>query len=390
MAGKANHRGFGNVRKLPSGNWQASYVGPDGARHTGPVTWKAKLDAEGWLAQERTLIGGGTWVAPKARAAAIEAAKPRTFGDYAEAWVRDRTLKPRTRAHYKSLLAGPLAPWADVPLPTIRPDRVREWYASLDPERATLRSHAYGLLRTILGEALKDDLIAANPCHIRGAGSAKRRHQTKPATLDELAVIVEAMPERYRLMVLLASWCAMRFGELAELRRTDVDTKAGLVHVRRGVVRVDGGTLVGTPKSDAGIRTVTVPPHLLPLLREHLLQHCQPGKDGLLFPSASGGHLAPSAFYGRGAEFNDDGSVKRAGRGWYAARQAAGRDDLRFHDLRHTGAVLAAQTGATLAELMRRLGHSTAGAAMRYQHASDNRDLVIAAKLSALLNPAQG
>lgn len=59
---------------------------------------------------------------------------------------------------------------------------------------------------------------------------------------------------------------------------------------------------------------------------------------------------------------------------FYLARRAAGRPDLRWHDPRHTGAVLAAQTGATLAELMGRLGHSTPGAAMRYQHAAADRD----------------
>ena len=62
----------------------------------------------------------------------------------------------------------------------------------------------------------------------------------------------------------------------------------------------------------------------------------------------------------------------------------AGRPDLRFHDLRHTGAVLAAQTGATLAELMGRLGHSTSSAAMRYQHAAADRDKAIAEALSRL------
>src|SRR5664280_1356657 len=52
------------------------------------------------------------------------------------------------------------------------------------------------------------------------------------------------------------------------------------------------------------------------------------------------------------------------------------------HDLRHTRAVLAGQTGATLAELMARLGHSTPGAAMRYQHAAPDRDKAIAEALS--------
>ncbi len=74
---------------------------------------------------------------------------------------------------------------------------------------------------------------------------------------------------------------------------------------------------------------------------------------------------------------------------YYPAREAAGRPDLRFHDLRHTGAVLAASTGATLAELMGRLGHSTPGAAMRYQHAAKGRDQQIAEALSVLAKGAE-
>jgi len=68
----------------------------------------------------------------------------------------------------------------------------------------------------------------------------------------------------------------------------------------------------------------------------------------------------------------------------YRARDKAGRPDLRFHDLRHSGAVLAAATGASLAELMARLGHSTPTAAIRYQHAAKGRDHEIAALLSKL------
>ena len=61
-----------------------------------------------------------------------------------------------------------------------------------------------------------------------------------------------------------------------------------------------------------------------------------------------------------------------------------GREDLRWHDLRHSGAVLAAATGASLAELMARLGHSTPQAALRYQHVAQGRDKQIAALLSKL------
>ena len=169
-------------------------------------------------------------------------------------------------------------------------------------------------------------------------------------------------------MALLAAWCALRFGELAELRRSDIDVTNAVVHVRRGVVRGHAGRAVKDPKSEAGQRDVNIPPHLMPAVKDHLRDHVAASRDALVFPAAAGGHMAPRALYAV----------------YYPAREAAGRPDLRFHDLRHTGAVLAAATGATLAELMARLGHSTVGAAMRYQHAAADRDKAIAAALSKL------
>jgi integrase len=145
--------------------------------------------------------------------------------------------------------------------------------------------------------------------------------------------------------------------------------KAGVVHVRRGVTRTQkGAKVVGGPKSEAGKRTVAIPPHLMPAVKVHLRDFVKASQDALLFPARAGGHMPPSSLY----------------RVYRPAREAAGRPDLRFHDLRHTGAVLAAATGATLAELMARLGHSTVSAAMRYQHAAADRDKVIAAALSEL------
>lgn len=371
----ANSKGskarFGSVRRLPSGRYQVRYVGPDGISHKAHTTFDTIGDAEAWLSTIRADIVRDQWHP----GGASNPRKAMTLEQYAERWLEARRIEARTRAHYRALLDRQLLPQLGaVPLRHITPDLVREWYATTALDTPTLRSHAYGLLRTILGQALRDELIRSNPCHIRGAGNTKRVHKIKPATLAELETIVSALPERYRVMALLASWCGLRFGELAELRRGDVNTKAGILHVRRGVVRVNGDTVVKKPKSDAGIRDVAIPPHLLPLVREHLLKHAEAGKDGLLFPARGGGHLAPSSLY----------------RVFYRAREAAGRPDLRWHDLRHTGAVLAASTGATLAELMGRLGHSTPGAALRYQHTAQGRDMEIAKALSALVTaPAE-
>jgi integrase len=224
------------------------------------------------------------------------------------------------------------------------------------------------LLRSILATAVDDGLIPSNPCHIKGAGTSKRVHKIEPLSLDQLSTLVAAMPERLRAMTLLAAWCGLRFGELTELRRSDLDLPNGRIKIRRAVVRANGEVIVGSPKSDAGTRDVAIPPHLLPVLKDHLSRFGQFGRDGLLFPGAGGGHLAPSSLYGF----------------FYPAREGAGRPDLRWHDLRHTGAVLAAGTGATLADLMARLGHSTQGAALKYQHASQNGDAEIARLLSIM------
>jgi integrase len=250
---------------------------------------------------------------------------------------------------------------------------VREWHARTATDTPTMRAHAYMLLRTICAGAVADDLLVANLCRIRGAGQARRASKSEPASLEELAVIVDAMPERYRLMVLLATWCGLRFAELTDLRGHDIDTRRGVIKLRRAVVSANGAAVVTTPKSHAGSRDIAIAPHILPAVREHLLRHGV-GREGLLFPAAH----------------DPDGRMRPAPltRVWYPAREKAGRPDLRFHDLRHSGLTLAAQTGATLAELMQRAGHSTPAAAMRYQHAAKGRDAEIAAALSKLASDA--
>lgn len=360
-------RSFGQLRRLPSGRWQAGYTGPDAHVHRAATTFTAKIDAEGWLAAERRLIESGEWVSPITRKA-HRSTRGLTLESYANRWLDDRALKPRTTAHYRALLDHQILPdLGSLTLAALTPTVVRQWHAGLGNRTPTLRAHAYALLRTILGTATDDELIKVNPCHVRGAATARRAKTIRPATLDELATLVEALPDKYRLLVLLASWCALRFGELAELRRSDLDVKNGIIRVRRGVARMGGVTIVGTPKSLAGVRDVVIPPHLLPLLKAHLRDYA-PGRDDLLFPGAHGGHLSPSTLQ----------------KPFERARAAAGRPDLRVHDLRHTGAVLAAATGATLAELMARLGHSTPSAAMKYQHAARDRDRVIAEALSRM------
>jgi integrase len=358
-------RGFAQITKQTSGRYAVRYTTPGGVRVSAGKTFARKSDAEAWAADRRRQMDRGVVVGHQKM----------TFADYATGWlagrmVAGRPIKARTRAHYQDILDQHLVPaFGDRQLATITAAEVREWHAAALTDRPTMRSHAYSLLRSIFTSAVNDDLRDANPCRIVGAGRAKRVRPIRPATIEELATLTAAMPDRLALMVLMGSWTALRFGEIIELRRGDLDLSHEVIRVRRAAVRVPrSGFEVTTPKSDAGIRDVAIPPHLVPIIEDHLAKHVGGKHDSPLFPAASGGHLQPSTM----------------NRHWYKAREAAGRPDLRFHDLRHSGGTLAAIGGATIAELMARLGHSTPQAAMRYQHAVAGRDHEIAALLSKL------
>ena len=368
MAGAKGHRGFGSIRKLPSRRYQASYVGPDLVRHTAPTTFDDKDTAVVWLSQERRLIESDTWSSPKVRA---HRDKTSTFEAYAEAWLAHRPLKPRTRAGYRRLLDGHILPtFGATPVRQLTPEFVRAWFAARDPKTPTQNAHAYALLKAICQTAVEDDLLmSGNPCRIRGAGQARRASRTTTATPAQITSLIAEMPERYRAMTALAGWCGLRYGETIELRRKDIDLKAEVVHVRRAASLVDRAFVVGTPKTDAGIRTVVIPPHVLPILKSHLSRMPVAGHEALLFPAAHDPtkHLRSASLC----------------KVFYPARERAGLPKtFRWHDLRHSVGSIATSLGATLPDVMAMLGHSTPGAAMRYQHQVNGRAADIAAALS--------
>jgi integrase len=293
----AEKRGFGEIERLPSGRIRARYTGPDLRRHSAPITFETRLDAEAWLVDERRLIASGEWL-PTDRRGVPQVTSDLTFGEYAETWLAERAIKPTTYERYRLILKYDLLPpYGPIPMRAISPESIRTWHAKYGSTKPTARSQAYSLLRTILGTAVTDGLLGANPCHIRGAGNVKRVHKVEPATLAELEVMTNALPPRYRLMLLLAAWCAMRFGELAELRRKDLDLVNDVVRIRRAVVKVRGEFIIGTPKTDAGTRDVAIPPHLMPAVRAHFDEHTASGKESLLFPAKQGEHMATASLY---------------------------------------------------------------------------------------------
>lgn len=446
-AKRAPRRTWGGIRRLPSGRYQARYVDHDGHRHTSPRTFATKRDADAWLATNRADLLRGTWRDPDAGTESLGEylrdwldsrtdLAPTTRQNYAGAIQRWLSGPLRRPPHGRR--AGETFDLSAHELRNLTPQRVREWHAaasytqqvnaarrvadatishhqrrrtvpirqwarangynvapagrlpsavleawqaagcptpSTDPAApdptarpaATIR-YAYAVLRAALNTAVRDGTITVNPCQLPRAGS-DRSAERVPASLEELETIADAMPEHLRAAVHVAAWSGLRAGELYALARRHLDLEAGTIRVERAVLELRGSVAgFGPPKTASSLRTVVLPPHLVAALADHLEQHTDSGPDSLVFHDGHGRVLSSS----------------RRTRLFKRARAEAGRDDLRWHDLRHTGATLAAQAGATTRELQDRLGHSTFQAAMRYQHATAERQRELAARMSAL------
>lgn len=321
------------------------------------------------------------------------------FGGYANNWLstrlsRGHPLSPTTVQGYQDLLRRLIDPtFGTAPLRKITPERVREWHSGVVTSKGTDQAaKAYRLLRAILNTAVADELIGRNPCRIQGAGASHTAERPMPETATVLE-LARAMPERLQALVLLAGFVTLRTGEALGLERRDVDPLRSVVDVRREAVQISHvrddsgavverrGRLVKSPKSEAGTRTVAVPRFVMHELEDHLARLVAPDPGALVFARENGLPVSRN-------EVSDAWRTACASVGivpWSKTNPGG----LRLHDLRHHAGTIAARTGATTKEIMRRMGHSTPRAALIYQHATDERDQAIARQLDEVIAAAQ-
>ncbi len=354
---------FGHVEKLPSGKLRARCTGPDGVRRS--KTFRTKTDARVWLSTVESRVAQKTWRPPESGRV--------TVGTYAASYLARTDLRASTRALYASTWARHLEePWGSVPVAEATRERVRAWHSrATKTTKPTALAIAYRLLRSILNVAVGDGAISANPCQIKSAAAPKPATQARSLTASEVRAIAEAMPARYRALVLVLGFGGLRFGEATALRRCDVMPDGSVLSVERSARYVGNEWVVGPPKTDAGRRTVAMPGFVATAVEAHLRDFVPTNPDALVFGTASGGFVARQNF---GVTFR-------------RAVERCGLPPARVHWLRHTGATLAASTGASTKELMHRLGHASPAAALGYQHAVSTRDSEIARALDAIANP---
>ncbi|MFE5026674.1 hypothetical protein ACFRAO_25960 [Streptomyces sp. NPDC056656] len=120
---RGRRRRFGSVRKLPSGRFQARYRGPDGLVRTADKTFATQTDADRWLVKQEAKILEGDWKNPDVKIA---------FGDFAEAWFKDRDYAATTRERNAVVLNRFILPtFSAVPLREITTPQVRRWRPDL-------------------------------------------------------------------------------------------------------------------------------------------------------------------------------------------------------------------------------------------------------------------
>ena len=341
--------------------YDATFWGPDRMEHS--RTFRRLGDAEAWLEEERTNARRGGWIDPTRG--------NETLGSFFERWKQQATQtgrpSERTLIAYEELWRLYIAPMLqDQSLNTITRADV-EHVVRTAATRSAWRAHdALKVLRRLLSAAVDAEAIARNPATRVGTPKIE---QERPwvLTMEEVDSLVEAVPDRYRALVLLAAYGSLRWSELVALRVDRLSPSRDRVRVEEKIVE-SGRLIRGEPKTKRSRRWVTVPDFVAFALADHVKEYA-PGPDGLVFTAPQGGPIRRPAFYRLV---------------WSKATRAVGLEGFPFRNLRHTGATLALQEGTSPVLVAFRLGHaSTAMIERHYGELGEGFDREIADRLSA-------
>lgn len=352
-------------RKLSNGKivYDLRYRSQDGTQHK--KTFDIKRQALQYEANLKIDQLNGTWINPKNAKVTLE--------NYSLVWISSRLdLRLRTREVYNGLLKHHILPQlGKTEVSKLSVAQIRKWYFTLmeDGLSQATAAKTYRLLRTILNCAISESLIKTNPCNVKGAGQDKSSERPI-ATLEEVFELADAIDRKFRLAVLLGTFGSLRLGEILALETDSIDLATGIIHIDKQVQELSDGTqMVAEPKTKAGLRNVSLPHFMIDELKTHVELFISETTTAFLFTSSNGNPIRRKVLQ----------------RSWNEARNKVGLPELHFHDLRHTGNTLAAMTGASIKELMARMGHASSVAALRYQHATLDRDLLIANKLNSMV-----
>lgn len=178
------------TRKLKSGRtaYDVELRRPDGTKYG--RRFYVKQQAKDWQAEQIADRARDTWADPVAGRIRLR--------DYAQEWLDNRQLAPRSREVYDSQLKHILATFGDHSLNAITKRAVRSWNTKMRREVSPLQAaKCYRLLMAMLNTAVEDEVIGKNRCRIKGA--AQERSGERPLVpLDKTLELAATIDRRYR------------------------------------------------------------------------------------------------------------------------------------------------------------------------------------------------
>lgn len=338
--------------------------------------------ARQWLDSEYKQMKDGTWQPAGMRRAARER-ENMTVSQYWQPWLQNRTIKgrplkpPTVYAIKRTMRLNILPTLGNMRLKDITQSTLDQLETQLNKRGPTIAFNTLKIVHAMLRTAThpgpngEPPILDKYPLY-KSLPDPPAAHKPIPATASEVKTIYQNMPEKYRIAIYLTVFCGgLRIGEVCALQRGDIDLQRGALTVNRTRNPARAASLIGTPKTVKSRRTVPIPQNILPLVKQYLNEHVENRPDAWLFP----GHDDPTVSI----------STNTMRRMFNHAKQAAGRPDMHFHDLRHTGLTWLAAQGATVRELMDEAGHATPMIAMHYQHSIESRKNALADKLGSVI-----
>ena len=328
---------MGSISKLANGKYRARYRDPDGRQKA--AHFSRKVDAENWLTTKSASMLDGSYVDP--------AAGRMMFGVYAGDWTDRQVHRPTTRAQVGSHMKNHILPtFEHRTLVSIRPSEVQTWVRAMQDKLAPATvAVVYGYFAGVLKSAVDDRLISRTPCRSIKLPKAEKK-LVVPLPVEQVRALAEAVPRRYRTLVMLAATTGMRQGECFGLRVSSLDTLRRQIHVTHQLVLVPGRPpYLGPPKTASSVRVIPIPAFLVEDLAAHLSEFGS-GELDLVFTDEQGHPLRRNRFSER---------VWRP-----AVEKAKVRQGTVFHDLRHHYASLLIRHGESVKTVQHRLGHASA------------------------------
>lgn len=359
---KRNAKGNGSVRQRADGTWEARcYI--NGKRQS--FYGDRQTDVLKKMREALKRQDDGIFFDPKSS----------TMTQWLDEWL-EQYAKPEIKLTsyetYKIRIESHIKPYlGKIKLNALNPTHVQGFYNHLRNDSklsAKTIKNIHGILHKALQQAVKNHHIGFNPCDSCTLPRLEKK-EINPLTEAEMEMFLKEIShgEPLKDLFTVALFTGMREGEICGLSWKDVDFKNGTVTVRQQLCKEKkkGGTFYISTTKNSKARTLTVAPFAMDILRkvrqEQLKNHMLVGLDwqnkfDVVFTDEMGKHIVPQTAYKR---------FKRI-------VTKIGRPDARFHDLRHTYAVISLQEGDDVKTVQENLGHATASFTLDvYGHTSE-------------------